>query len=225
MITLSMTAFDVAWRETVGDRHHVALRCDSPGRTWAERARHVAAARRELDVDLSVLRLFDRPDTELYGWYRDDAAGHSVVAVARGGRGAVAHRHDDRVTLRACSTEDLPSAVLAELPDARPLTVTMSVPLTVPSSTAQDEFADPLCRAETLPDLLTAPRTGAGEFHAAHRDRLGRRTRTEFPVAYADTDDGRFVTTTRRAHDGAVWLTVVPARRLHDELAALLDGR
>lgn len=221
MITLSMTAFDVAWRETVGDRHHVALGCDSPGRTWAERARHVAAARRELDVDLSVLRLFDRPDAELYGWYRDSAAGHSVVAVTRGGRGAVAHRHDDRVTLRACSAEDLPSAVIAELPDARPLTVTMSVPL----PTSQDEFADPLCRADTLPGLLTARRTGAGEFHAAHRDRLGRRTRTEFPVAYADTDDGRFVTTTRRAHDGAVWLTVVPARRLRDELAALLGSR
>ena len=219
MITLSTLAFDVAWRETVGDRHHVALRCDSPGRTWAERARYVEMAREELDVDLSLLRLFDRPAAELYGWHREGTAARATVAVAKGGRGAVASRHGEHVTLRPCRADDLPAAVLASLPAADPLTVSMTLPLPA----EHDEFADPLHRT-TLPGLLTEDRTGAGEFYAARRDRLGHRTRAEFPVAYADTGDGRFVTTLRRAQDGAVWLNVVPARLLHQELSNLLTS-
>jgi hypothetical protein len=215
VITLSALAFDVAWRETVGDRHHVALRCDSPGRTWAERARYVAMARRELDVDLSLLGLFARPDTELYGWYRDGTATHAALAVAKGGRVAVAHRHGEHVTLRRAT--DLATAVLDGLPPAHPLTVSTTVPLPA----EHDEYADPLHRT-TLPALLTAPRHGAGEFHAARRDRLGRRTRAEFPVAYADTGEGRFVTTLRRAQEGVVWLNILPARLLHQELDTLV---
>lgn len=220
MITLSTVAFDVAWRETVGDRHHVALRCDSPGRTWAERARFVTMARTELEVDLSLLRLFDRPDAELYGWHRDGTSAHATLAVAKGGRGAVAHRRGEHVTLRPCRADDLAAAVLSGLPTADPLTVSMTVPL----PTTHDEFADPLGRT-TFPGLLTAHRHGAGEFYAAHRDRLGRRTRAEFPVSYADTADGRFVTTLHHAPDGGVWLTVAPARLLHHELTALLADR
>lgn len=220
MITLSTLAFDVAWRETIGDRHHVALRCDSPGRTWTERAKYVAMVREELDVDLSLLWLFDRPDAELYGWHRDGAAAHATVAVAKNGRGAVAYRRGEQVTLRPCQADDLPAAVLAGLPTANPLTVSMTLPLPA----EHDEFTDPLHRA-TLPGLLTADRAGAGEFYAARRDRLGHRTRAEFPVAYADVDDGRFVTTMRRAADGVVWLNVVPARLFHQELTLAAPRR
>jgi hypothetical protein len=220
MIELSTLAFDVAWRDVVGGQHHVALRCDSPGRTWAERAEHVARARTELaGVDLSLLRLFDRPERELYGWYRTGTEPNTVLAVAHGRRGAVARRRGDRVTLRSCRPDDLPAAVAGALPATTPLSVSLTVPL--PRET--DEFADPLCRDE-LPELLSAPRSGAGEFHAAHRDHLGRRVRTEFPVGYADTADGRFVTTLGRGADGTIWLSMLSAHLLETRLAELVHS-
>jgi hypothetical protein len=218
MIELSTVAFDVAWRDVVGDRHHVALRCDSPGRTWAERAEHVARAHAELaGVDLSLLRLFDRPERELYGWYGTRAEPNAVLAVARGRNGAIARRHGDRVTLRSCRPDELPAAVAGALPAATPSAVSLTMPLPPEA----DEFADPLCRDE-LPELLSAPRHGAGEFHAAHRDHLGRRVRAEFPVGYADTADGRLVTTLCRGTDGAVWLSVLPTHLLETRLAELV---
>lgn len=217
MTVLSTLAFDVAWRETVGGPPHVALRCESPGRTWAERAEYVARARTELDTDLSALRVFDRPDQELYGWYSCGAERNAVVAVARGGRGTVARRAGDRVTLRSCRPDQLAAAVLAGLPEAPSLAVNLSVPLV----DELDEFADPLCGNSTYPELLLAPRSGAGEFHAARRDHSGQRTRAEFPVGYADTAEGRFVTTLRRSPDGVVWLTVVPATVFHAQLVEL----
>jgi len=217
MTVLSTLAFEVAWQEIVGGPHHVALRCESPGRTWTERAEYVAKARAELDTDLSALRVFDRPDQELYGWYGSGAERNAVVAVARGRRGAVARRVGDRVTLRSCHPDQLAAAVLAGLPAATPLAVNVTVPL----GDEPDEFADPLCGGDKYPELLFAPRSGAGEFYAARRDRAGHRTRAEFPVGYADTVDGRYVTTLRRSPDGVVWLTLAPASVFHAQLVEL----
>jgi hypothetical protein len=218
-VTISALAYDVLWESVVGGTHHPALPCGSPGGTGMERAEHVETAMAELcaaglagraGVDtelLATIGLLNRASRELYGWYSvgDDRA--SVLGVVTGTRAVVAHMARTKVALLPCTQGRVAETIGDLLPEYSPVRgAAVSVPI-------GDACADANPRVTYVARLLSAARSGAGEFYLAVRDQLGGRRRAEFPVCYADTAGGRFLTITRRGADRTVWMTLLPADR------------
>jgi hypothetical protein len=138
--------------------------------------------------------------------------------VITGTRALVAHLTDARLALLPCTPARVADTIGDLLPEYSPVRgAAVSVPLDAARRDRPDGLG--LGRANESPKLacatrmLSAARSGAGEFYVAHRDRLGRRQQAEFPVCYADTAIGRFLTITRRGADRAVWMTFLPADR------------
>lgn len=219
-VTISALAYDVLWESAVGGTHHPALPCGSPATTAAERAEQVAAAMAELrearlagpagvhpDL-LATIGLLNRASRELYGWYSVGAERNRVLGVITGTRAVVAHLVCTRVALLPCTQGRLADTVGDLLPQHSPI---RGAAVSLPIGDRCPGTADP--RVASVAHLLSAPRSGAGEFYVAGRDRLGRRQRAEFPLCYADTAGGRFLTITRRGADRTVWMTLLPADR------------
>src|SRR5919198_3598639 len=188
-VTISALAYDVLWESVVGGTPHRALPCGAPGGTGPERAGHVETAMAELraaglagragvDTDLlATIGMLNRASRELYGWYSVGGDRASVLGVVTGTRAVVAHMASTKVALLPCTQGRVADTIGDLLPEYSPV---RGAAVSVPIGDSCTGRANP--RVAYVARLLSAARSGAGEFYLAVRDRLGIRQRAEFPV-------------------------------------------
>ena len=248
-VELSALEFDVLAEHLGLERLPLVLKVPSPGRTRTERAELVDSAWRSLsarglgrpsdpDPELArMLRLLARPDREVDGrtWF-----GHSVrVLAARSAKADAAVlvvKDEDCLTLRPAATTGLPReavSVLPQLPAGPGKSVTLrsaDLDAAVAEAGQVRELGASLRRrgirgedAEVLPRMLREAQA-RGQFGAAARNRVNRRTRAAHVVGFFDTPRGRYVQLRRDSPSGDAWSTVAPVdtRRIIGHLDELL---
>jgi hypothetical protein len=177
--------------------------------------------RRRLDVDVaSALKVICRADTELYGWITVDQTTMGVLAGAIGKQALLAVRREAWVSVRSIRPKDLATMVVAQTPDipagqGKPAQIRRSDALVFNGQCRADGGVAtrpvPL-EVRRLIQVAGLPQTGAGEFHVAIRDSIGRRVSGVDPVGYVDTTTGRYVTLTSTV-DGEAELLLAPTGR------------
>lgn len=242
-VTMSALAYDVAWKAAGWEEHHLGLKVPSPGETWEERRQlerqawaelnnlGVAQAERLSDELAAALHLIARAGHEFFGWYTTtpEQTLPSSVVVGVGRNDAVsAHRVGDTVTLSPARATGAIDALLSALPNT-PAAVAPSVNFALDA--LQEDFArrsrsdsggylstvhssgrdaGPIRQAR---ELLTKPRQGGGELHAASRNRMGQRKESTRRFTYVDTADGRLALLEQSPRNGQIWATVTPGNR------------
>lgn len=254
-VQVSVTALDaVVRRENLGEMH-LAIRAepmwrDDEGeredqqRAMTELAQLGLAGPRGLDPDLrATIGTLVRPAEEFFGWLLTPEGTTAVLAVSAGPESLVAVRNDDLVTLRPIRPGGLAETIVSFLPAApaargRSYNVPESAITPRGSGHSRDEgfggfgSAQPQENPEItqLEKILTQQRIGAGELHAAVRDRGGRRHAIEHPVSYFDTPEGRWMTRVAVGRDRERWLIAAPGvpqalvGALYDMQRELLGG-
>ncbi|WP_020666704.1 ESX secretion-associated protein EspG [Amycolatopsis nigrescens] len=163
--------------------------------------------RGRIEVDfLDWLPLLTTPSLEYYGWANDGERTFGVLAAARGLQGIIAIRSGDGVAIRTVRRDRLPESLVAELPEVapgagRPLMVRIAELEEAGRRTTTDMLPPPAIRE--LVKVLQRPVEGTGELYAGRRDEVGRYTRLEQPLHYADTDWGRYLNYTVGSGDDA----------------------
>ncbi|PRX47935.1 ESAT-6 protein secretion system EspG family protein [Prauserella shujinwangii] len=140
--------------------------------------------------------------------------------------------------------ETRPTALVASIVDLLPLTpaaggqsVTVAKPAPrKPRRAADDGGYDPFGdvsapRSSAGPQhraverIFEKPKKGIGQFTAFVQGRDGKPVHLS-PIAWFDTDDGRYFCTSRAAEDGQEWITYAPAdnARIAQQLYSQLEG-
>ncbi|MBB4686998.1 ESX secretion-associated protein EspG [Amycolatopsis jiangsuensis] len=156
--------------------------------------------------------------------------------VAATGQYAVLARHNGGMF---AFEEVRPTNIVPAIVDLLPLTPAapgQSVTVTRPAKKARrgdsyDPFAGVSAPRTHNPQLRAAerifekPRLGVGEFTPYVRDENGRELALP-PVAWFDTEAGRYLLSTRDSTDGSRWLTYAPAdnARIAQQLFTQLEG-
>jgi hypothetical protein len=151
---------------------------------------------------LDWLPLLTTASLEYYGWMTSGEETLGVLAATRGLQGVVAVRAGDWVRVKSADRHQLAEALVAELPvvgagGGNP----RSVRISALAGTGSERRLDPV--VTDLVSLVQRPLSGSGELYAGRRDEVGRYSRVELPVHYADTDWGRYFTYTTGAGDDA----------------------
>ena len=246
---LSALEFDVLTEHLGLEALPLVLKVPSPGRTHTERAELVDSAWRslsarglgrasDLDPELArMVRLLARPQREIDGraWF-----GRSVRVLAAGDgqtdAAVLAVKDGDTLTLRPAATTGLPReavSVLPRLPAGPGKSVTLrsaDLDAAVAEAGQIRELGASLRRrgvrgedAEVLPRMLREA-DARGQFGAAARNRVHRRSRSAHVVGFFDTPRGRYVQLRRDSPSGDTWSTVAPVdtRRIIAHLDELL---
>jgi hypothetical protein len=153
---------------------------------------------------LDWLPLLTNASLEYYGWMTSGDETLGVLAAARGLQGVVAIRAGDWIRIKAADRQGLAEALVAELPavgagGGNPRSVRVSA--LAAAGKAPDRRLEPVI--SDLVSLVQRPVSGSGELYAGRRDEVGRYSRVEQPLHYADTDWGRYYTYTAGAGDDA----------------------
>ena len=233
----------LAERERVGQLH-VTLR---PQALWLSKEDKAAADKQisealagaglvdgqgRTSVDfLDWLPLLTTPSLEFYGWMTSGEETLGILAATRGLQGVVAVRAGDWVRVKAADRHRLAEVLIEQLPavgagGGHPRTV--RVAQLVAAGRARDD-GRPLDPAlADLVSLVQRPVNGSGELYAGRRDEVGRYSRLEQPLHYADTDWGRYLNyTTGSGDDAEIHIgpatPAVLAATLRDLAATLTD--
>lgn len=210
------------------------------GSATAELTQKGLLSGRDLHPDLrDTLNLLARPSIEYYGWisYTDQERGPVNIAVlvaAIGTDAVLVVREGQTVHLEPARSEGMAETLIGHLP-AVPAARGRSVNL--PEAEMRELVADrmhaapgasqPLpasafdifpraSMAEDARELLAVmdqPRSGGGELYVAARMRSGERRRSENPVIYVDTQQGRWMTQVSTGQPGERWIVSAPASR------------
>ncbi|QFZ23267.1 ESX secretion-associated protein EspG [Saccharothrix syringae] len=245
-VTISALEFDVLWEHLRLETMPLVLKVPSPGKTHGERAELERRAwsdleRRGLGRPVSLdpmledlLHLLNRPQHEVDGrlWLGRSVR---VLAAAKGQSAVLAVLDNDQLTLRPASSEGLPREALTALP---PLNAGPGHSITLPSadldaaaaaSPTPDDLPNALISRGVRPADATAlaemfrDADHRGQFGAAHRDKWGKRVRTDNVVAFFDTSAGRYLQLRRATPGQPPWSTISPTdhRRLLHHLESL----
>lgn len=200
--------------ENFGDLHGTIR----PSATWFPKARLAeinTAVRAEfareglidgkdrLDDEFGAsLMVLCRAGAEFYGWINDGKSTKGVLSAAIGREAVLAIRDGDSVTLSQLRPEELPEALVAQLPELRPgrgeaMNVLQSELVAASSdgrvSTETGVGSRPAPAAvRVIAQIAGLPTTGTGELYVAVRDRVGRRRASDPPLRYSDTSNGRW---------------------------------
>lgn len=175
---------------------------------------------REVAASLTVLC---RPVEEFYGWIHRDGNTVGVLTGRIGTEAVLAIRRPDAtVWLSQINSTKLTARLVAQTPDvpASPITPFTVSPDEVRATNRSGRERTPagvgVRRASVdvrrAQRLATVPVSGYGELSTARRDQWGHRHRAEQPLRYADSVDGRIVTSVSTV-DGQTQLRVEPAGR------------
>jgi hypothetical protein len=175
--------------------------------------------RRRLNVDAaSALTVACRASTEIYGWITVDQTTIGVLAGTLGKQALLAVRREAWVSVCSIRPKDLATMAIAQTPDipagqGKPTRIRRSDALAFDDGrhrTHGGVATRPVpMEVRRLMHVAGLPQTGAGEFHVAVRDSLGRRVSSVDPVGYVDTASGRYVTLTSTV-DGEAELLLAP---------------
>lgn len=183
----------------------------------------------QLDVDVaSALRVLCRASAEVHGWITTAKTTIGVLAAAAGRQALLVVRRGAWVSLCSIRSANLALMAVAQTPDVpagqgQPIRVRRSEALAFdggrPRAHGGVAVRPVPAEVRKLARIAALPRTGAGEFHVAARDSIGRRMSSTDPVAYVDTTAGRYVTLTSSV-DGETELLLAPTSH-HDLVARL----
>ncbi|MEC3974672.1 ESX secretion-associated protein EspG [Amycolatopsis sp. H20-H5] len=169
---------------------------------------------RGMDRDLiSVVESISRPQLEYYGWFEGEFENRpknfTVLAGSGSGGGFVLMRYinEDEVVVKHVRPELLLQSFVDQIPLGRPgngQPIVLSKSEFTSGRPADDEGEVSIMRAApgrgTPPSpikeaqrILKAPRTGAGSLYVASRTEAGTRRRSERPLNFIDTDEGRWL--------------------------------
>lgn len=211
------------WRNPDEQREH-----DNEMR--AEFGRRGLGGPRGLDPEFrETVRALARPAYEFSGFLATPDRSIGVVTAAAGREGVLALRDKDIVTLHSIRPDTLAEVLIAQLPrvpaaHGRSFNLAEAdiTPQTASSSRSREEDtfgglsagsprADAARDAQLLTKVLSQPRIGGGELHAALRDRSGRSRAAAYPLTYFDTPDGRWLQQITANRTGQRWVVAAPA--------------
>ncbi|WP_344866588.1 ESX secretion-associated protein EspG [Amycolatopsis ultiminotia] len=215
----------LAEREQVG-RLHVTLR---PDPVWRSETEHDDAAKR-VDDALGVAGLVDErgrataelldwlpllvhPVLEYYGWVATGDHTYGVLAAASGVQAVLAVSDGDQIGVQEIDRDQVLETLVAQLPavgpgGGQPRSVRVGDLTEAARLGADAHPLDPVL-ADVV-SLVQRPVHGSGELYAGRRDEVGRYTRLEEPLHYADTDWGRYLSYTVGAGSDAM-IRISPA--------------
>lgn len=204
---------------------------------------------RGLDRDLlGLIESVAQPTLEYYGWFEGQFPGvpTNFAVLAGSGRGgafiAVRDLGTEAVTLAAEQPEELLQGFLNQIPPARPAP---GQPLVVGKSEltngrrkpedgdfsimqpARHRPTGPAAAVDEVKRVMSAKRIAAGSLYVAARNRAGTRRRSERPLNFIDTADGRWLMEERpgRGDPLIVFTPATPqvlAERLRNALSTLV---
>jgi hypothetical protein len=164
-------------------------------------------ARGRTAVDfLDWLPLLTTPSLEYYGWMTSGEETLGVLAATRGLQGVVAVCAGDWVRIRSADRQRLAEALVEQLPvvgagGGNPRSVRVAQLVAAGRSRSDEHPLDPVLA--DIVSLVQRPVSGSGELYAGRRDEVGRYSRLEQPLHYADTDWGRYLNYTTGSGDDA----------------------
>ncbi|WP_257721471.1 ESX secretion-associated protein EspG [Kibdelosporangium phytohabitans] len=215
----------VGWQPEADDRALDKQARDECARLgWLDHRGH-------LDVDVaSALRVLCLASTEVYGWITVGRTTTGVLACSNGRQALLAIRHEPWVSLCSIKPGALTRSAIAQAPDVptgpgKPIQVRRSDALAFdggrPHAHGGVAVRPVPLEVRRLTRIADLQRTGAGEFHVAVRDAIGRRRSSADPVGYVDTVAGRYVTVTATV-DGEAAMLLAPTS--HRDLVTRLDN-
>ncbi len=218
-----------------------------------ELAEHdLITGRDDVHEDLvQTLQLLARPSDEFYGWFvRADGSVVTGLVGVRQQKAVRAVLENDQVRLSPVAPGAAARALVSIAPRLEPV---HAKSITVPA----DEFALPKesggrdrrwdsfeasrslltggassareVDVQRLRALVAEPDRGRAQLFAAIRDRGGRRHKSDRPIYYLDTRDGRWLLHFTVRQGGEPWLTAAPGspealvQALHDTRRTLID--
>ncbi|RJQ76577.1 ESX secretion-associated protein EspG [Amycolatopsis panacis] len=201
----------LAEREQVGSLH-VTLR---PDPRWLSETERDEAAKR-VDDALAVAGLVDRrgrvtaafldwlpllvrPVVEYYGWVATGDRTYGVLAASSGMQAVLAVSDGEQVGVQEIDRNAVLETLVAQLPQVGPGGGQPRSVLVGDLTGAAHRGADAYPLDPVLADvvnLVRRPVHGSGELYAGRRDEVGRYSRLEEPLHYADTDWGRYLSYT-----------------------------
>ena len=210
-------------------------------------ARHGLIGPRGMDRDLlGLVESMARPQLEYYGWFegRFDGAPANFTVFAGSGRGgafvAVRDLGTEAVVLASEQPDELLQGFVNQIPNGRPgaggplvagkfefaggrqVRDEHEVSIMLPAGRSA---AAPL-PAQEMRRLMATQRSGAGSLYVASRNRAGTRRRSERPLNFIDTAEGRWLMEERpgRGDSLVVFTPATPqvlAERLRNAQSAL----
>jgi EspG family len=196
--------------------------------------------RLDADVELALVTFVNSRVSVSAAARLDD--GRALFArSASDGQFAIVVRQDENLLVFA---ETRPTSIVAAIVDLIPLvpaapgqSVTVAKPATTPlrnrrpDDAGYNPFSQVRAPRQLSPQLRSVerifekPKLRVGQFTAFVQGRHGRQTDLS-PLAWFDTETGRYLMTTREAPDGQNWLTYAPAdnARIAQQLFDQLEG-
>jgi hypothetical protein len=238
---LTPVALDFVWESLEVGELPYPLTAKSHGETVDQRS----LLRHRTFEELRTQHLVDqrgRPSPQIEEWLTLLARGsHSVDAVFEGTsalsagdghRGLLATQTAEGLTLTRIDPGAVVSSVVALLPPCgRGSEKSITIPAGDLTAMAKGRQAGgtPVDR-QVLKALSDQPKLRAGQLAVNTRTALGTRKRSPV-VSWFDTPSGRYLTYTRKGHDGTDWVTIAPAdpatlrHHLTEQLTKLTSGR
>lgn len=247
---LALAAFDVLWDDLRLGEIPFPLEVPSHGETLDERARIKAAVHNELTRRRLVhggrptpeledaLRLLAAPDMSVSLVVMQDQSGAmpaNAVVVARGRQAVLAVQRERTIGL----TEVRDTAVIASLIDLLPPNRPgpgRSITLPAPAAAGRHSQGERLTRPMTaqgpgqaemrhLAAVMERPIDRAGMLAITLRDAHGKARRLP-GLTWLDNDQGRYLLSLKRGHDGNDWTTLSPVDnpRLASRLGEILTS-
>jgi hypothetical protein len=251
--SLSLAAVDILLEQGKLGRAPFPFTLPNLGTTFAQRAQIREAVFRDLesrgmvrggrlDADVELgLATFVRSRLSISAAARLDGGRALFARAASDGQFAIVVRQDENMLL---FEETRPTSIVASIVDLIPLTpagpgqsVTVAKPAPAPrrnrrpDDTEYNAFSQVSAPRRVSPQLRSVerifekPKLRVGQFTAFVQGRNGRETDLS-PLAWFDTETGRYLMTTREAADGQNWLTYAPAdnARIAQQLFEQLEG-
>ncbi|WP_037316533.1 ESX secretion-associated protein EspG [Amycolatopsis orientalis] len=194
--------------------------------------------RLDADVELA-LATFVNPQLAVWTVAQMDKDKQLFARAATNGQFGVLARQDENLLV---FEETRPTAIVASIVDLLPLTpagpgqsVTIAKPVSAPKRPRNNDDAyDPFAgvsgprshgsnpQQRQVERIFEKPKTRVGQFSVFIRG-----GQVFPPLAWFDTEAGRYMMTSRRAADGQSWLTYAPAdnARIAQQLYAQLEGQ
>ncbi|MCU1685457.1 MAG: hypothetical protein JWQ81_6196 [Amycolatopsis sp.] len=251
--SLSLAAVDILLEQENLGRAPFPFTVGHLGTTFTQRAQIREAVFRDLesrgvlrggrlDADVELgLATFVRSRLSISAAASLDGGKALFARAASDGQFAIVVRQDENM-LRFEETR--PTSIVASIVDLIPLTpaapgqsVTVAKPAPAPprnrrpddagynafSQVSAPRWVSPQLRS--VERIFEKPKLRVGQFTAFVQGRHGRETDLS-PLAWFDTETGRYLMTTREAADGQSWLTYAPAdnARIAQQLFEQLEG-
>ncbi|HEX7662715.1 MAG TPA: ESX secretion-associated protein EspG [Pseudonocardiaceae bacterium] len=253
-IVVSQLTWDlIRQRHDIQEQHYV-LHVQTPLLNDADAPRALNDAYAELNriglargtnvdpVLLDIMRMLSAPTFELHGRVSRPGRVMLDVVAAAGPPGAVlAFKDPKSIHVEPIRPDHLAQSIVRLMPALGPghgqsITLPTDVVKVIEENRTYREPTEGFLQrnngrtqlekdADAMVALLKQPRLGGGRLYAGFRPRLGSKRSSKTPLAYLDTESGRWLIKDKRGSTGDLWKVATPATAdlMISELNHLLD--